>query len=158
MKKVILATLAALTVTPAFATTAPYDANKLRDVQMEGYLIALNTWAPSRAKYTMNLKQFVEQKCRTLLTVEDLNSDGFVNIVTALDSMDTLIGRGIEDSGLVSAVTESVKKNTSCVSFDKDFELLVNDVYINANYPKFSNFVHAWDETVKMEKKLQVSN
>lgn len=77
-KKVItLIMAAAASCSSVYAATLPTS-------EVDAYILAMNTMSPITAKYTIQYKQAVEQKCNTALSVEQLNSKAFTNVVQAM--------------------------------------------------------------------------
>lgn len=137
-----------LTVALSAPSIAASSSNE-NDLGFEGYLLALGTMAPNRAKFTVIHKDFVENKCGSKLTITSVNSTGFQSIITALEAAERMTSTGLEKNTLLGVVMTSVMSNTSCKSFSSDFEALTNDKLITQGYPKFKKFITTWADINK---------
>lgn len=108
-KKVItLIMAAAASCSSVYAATLPTS-------EVDAYILAMNTMSPITAKYTIQYKQAVEQKCNTALSVEQLNSKAFTNVVQAMVSSETVDRMGLDAAGGSLQDTLSViGKNVTC--------------------------------------------
>lgn len=92
-KKVIALIMAvAVSGSSVYAATLPIS-------EVDAYILAMNTMSPITAKYTIQYKQAVEQKCNTALSVEQLNSKAFTNVVQAMVSSETVDRMGLDAAG-----------------------------------------------------------
>lgn len=105
------------------------------------------------AKYTIQYKQAVEQKCNTVLSVEQLNSKAFTNVVQAMVSSETVDRMGLDAAGGSLQDTLSViGKNVTCSDLNAPFEALLDDKDFTRKHQHLSKVLHTWDEVVSQSK------
>ncbi|MDZ3971802.1 hypothetical protein U0806_00235 [Escherichia coli] len=146
-KKVIaLIMVAAASCSSAYAATLPTS-------EVDAYILAMNTMSPITAKYTIQYKQAVEQKCNTALSVEQLNSKAFTNVVQAMVSSETVDRMGLDAAGGSLQDTLSViGKNVTCSNLNAPFEALLDDKDFTRKHQHLSKVLHTWNEVVYMSK------
>jgi len=121
--------------------------------EVEAYILAMNTMSPITAKYTIQYKQAVEQKCNTALSVEQLNSKAFTNVVQAMVSSETVDRMGLDAAGGSLQDTLSViGKNVTCSDLNAPFKALLDDKDFTRKHQHLSKVLHTWDEVVSQSK------
>ncbi|HIF8810758.1 TPA: hypothetical protein ACX6FS_002173 [Vibrio cholerae O1 biovar El Tor Ogawa] len=107
----------------------------------------------SAAKYTIQYKQAVEQKCNTALSVEQLNSKAFTNVVQAMVSSETVDRMGLDAAGGSLQDTLSViGKNVTCSDLNAPFKALLDDKDFTRKHQHLSKVLHTWNEVVSQSK------
>ncbi|EBS0111296.1 hypothetical protein BZ828_21475 [Salmonella enterica subsp. enterica serovar Enteritidis] len=105
------------------------------------------------AKYTIQYKQAVEQKCNTALSVEQLNSKAFTNVVQAMVSSETVDRMGLDAAGGSLQDTLSViGKNVTCSDLNAPFKALLDDKDFTRKHQHLSKVLHTWNEVVSQSK------
>lgn len=142
-KKVItLIMAAAASCSSVYAATLPTS-------EVDAYILAMNTMSPITAKYTIQYKQAVEQKCNTALSVEQLNSKAFTNVVQAMVSSETVDRMGLDAAGGSLQDTLSViGKNVTCSDLNAPFKALLDDKDFTRKHQHLSKVLHTWNEVV----------
>lgn len=142
-KKVItLIMAAAASCSSVYAATLPTS-------EVDAYILAMNTMSPITAKYTIQYKQAVEQKCNTALSVEQLNSKAFTNVVQAMVSSETVDRMGLDAAGGSLQDTLSViGKNVTCSDLNAPFKALLDDKDFTRKHQHLSKVLHTWNGTV----------
>ncbi|MER3922224.1 hypothetical protein J9A98_27160 [Klebsiella pneumoniae] len=142
-KKVItLIMAAAASCSSVYAATLPTS-------EVDAYILAMNTMSPITAKYTIQYKQAVEQKCNTALSVEQLNSKAFTNVVQAMVSSETVDRMGLDAAGGSLQDTLSViGKNVT----NAPFKALLDDKDFTRKHQHLSKVLHTWNEVVSQSK------
>ncbi|MFH7097293.1 hypothetical protein ACHWI2_32775, partial [Klebsiella pneumoniae] len=109
--------------------------------------------SPITAKYTIQYKQAVEQKCNTALSVEQLNSKAFTNVVQAMVSSETVDRMGLDAAGGSLQDTLSViGKNVTCSDLNAPFKALLDDKDFTRKHQHLSKVLHTWNEVVSQSK------
>ncbi|HHV0983094.1 MULTISPECIES: hypothetical protein [Enterobacterales] len=107
-KLIALIISAATSCSSVYAATLPAN-------EVGSYILAMNTMSPITAKYTIQYKQAVEQKCNTVLGVEQLNSTAFTNVVQAMVSSETVDRMGLDAAGgSLQDTLSMIGKNVTC--------------------------------------------
>lgn len=140
----ILATI--VSCSSVYAATLPTS-------EVDAYILAMNTMSPINAKYTILYKQAVEQKCNTALSIEQLNSKAFTNVVQAMVSSETVDRMGLDAAGGSLQDTLSViGKNVTCSNLNAPFKALLDDKGFTRKHQHLSKVLHTWDEVVSQSK------
>lgn len=148
MKKVgiVLATVAAFSV----------QASVFPRTEVDAYLLAMNSMAPVNAKYTIQYKAAVESSCKTKLTIEQLNSRGFTNVVQALVSSETVDKLGLDASGgSLSDTLQLIGANINCSDLSAPYKAVLNSTEFNKKHQHLSKVLHTWDEVVSQSEAIQ---
>ncbi|EOV7450024.1 hypothetical protein ACORBP_003349 [Vibrio vulnificus] len=149
MNKIIgllLGTIAAFSAQASVPPTSEVDA----------YLLALNSMAPISAKYTIQYKEALEHSCNTQLSIEQLNSRGFTNVVQALVSSETVDKLGLDDSdGSLSDTLQLIGANINCSDFSAPYKAVLNSAEFNKKHQHLSKVLHTWDEVVSQSEAIQ---
>ncbi|MSS33533.1 hypothetical protein EX353_28315 (plasmid) [Klebsiella pneumoniae] len=133
---------AAASCSSVYAATLPTS-------EVDAYILAMNTMSPITAKYTIQYKQAVEQKCNTALSVEQLNSKAFTNVVQAMVSSETVDRMGLDAAGGSLQDTLSViGKNVT----NAPFKALLDDKDFTRKHQHLSKVLHTWNEVVSQSK------
>lgn len=135
----------------ALSCTAIAATNE-NDAAFEGYILALNTMAPNQAAHTVTYKGYVEKSCGQTLPLEKISTDGFRNVILALDVADSMIQQGYEKESLETDVRLSVMNHTLCTgNFDATMKGIISDRELMDKYPHYAQFIDTW---VRVDTKL----
>ncbi|WP_422824275.1 hypothetical protein [Xenorhabdus siamensis] len=143
-------TIAAATMAIALST-AGYAAS-LPNNEVDAYILAMNTMSPITAKYTIHYKQAVEQHCNTSMTVDQLNSKDFTNVVQTMVSSETVDRMGLDAAGSLQDTLFVIGKNVNCSDLNAPFKALLDDKDFNKKHQHLSKVLHTWDEVVSQSK------
>lgn len=144
-KAIALIVAAAASCSSVFAATSPSN-------DVDAYILAMNAMSPITARYAIHYKQVVEQRCNTSLNVEQLNSNGFTNVVLAMVNSETVDKLGLDAAGGSLQDTLSViGKNISCSDLNAPYKALLDDRHFNEKHQHLSKVL----QTVRnLEKSL----
>ncbi|HCH1893809.1 TPA: hypothetical protein PMC78_000985 [Vibrio cholerae] len=139
MKKIGLL-LATLTAFSAQADVFP-------KTEVDAYLMAMHSMAPVNAKYTIQYKAAVESSCKTKLSIEQLSSRDFANVVQALVSSETVDRLGLDASGgSLTDTLQLVGANINCSDLSAPYKAVLSDVEFNKKHQHLSKVLHTWDQ------------
>lgn len=123
-----------------------------QDDKSEAYIMALRTVSPVTAKYTILYKEAVEARCNTSLTVQQLNSTEFINVIQMLVFSDTVKVVGIEKADtLLNDTLVLVEKNINCVDLNAPFAAALNDSEFIEKHQHLSKVLQTWNHVVSSE-------
>ncbi|EOW9552664.1 hypothetical protein ACY3XD_003628 [Vibrio cholerae] len=125
----------------------------LHNGEVDAYILAMKTMSPITATYTILYKQAIEQRCDTDLSVDQLNSKGFTNVVQAMVSSETVDKMGLDAAGGSLQDTLSViGNNVSCSDLNAPFKALLDNKDFTQKHQHLSKVLHTWNEVVYMSK------
>ncbi|EOW8146928.1 hypothetical protein ACO0SH_005067, partial [Vibrio parahaemolyticus] len=105
--------------------------------------------APVNAKYTIQYKASVESSCKTKLSIEQLSSRDFANVVQALVSSETVDRLGLDASGgSLTDTLQLVGANINCSDLSAPYKAVLSDVEFNKKHQHLSKVLHTWDQVV----------
>lgn len=133
-------------IAAALSINTPYTAASPAS-EVESYLIALNSMSPTSAQHTIVYKTVVEKQCGKALTVNQLRSTGFNNVIHAMESSETVVRMGLDGDG--SALQDTlaiVGKNISCSDLNAPFSALLSDAAYNKKHEHLSKILRVWNE------------
>lgn len=121
--------------------------------EVDAYLMALNSMAPVTAKYTIQYKTAVESSCKTILSIEQLSSRDFTNVVDVLVSSETVDRMGLDTSGgTLPDTLQLVGANINCSDLSAPYKAILSDVVFNKSHQQLSKVLHTWNQVVTESK------
>lgn len=117
------------------------------DPAIEGFLIGVGSISPQKAQYTLIQKEAFESRCNKELSVEELASESFQNIVFAIEVSETMESTGREERGVNAAALEAAKLYIDCTNFDRTFTQMIQDKEINDRYKNYTKLLKLWNQS-----------
>ena len=144
MKKSVSLLLSILIPSLSMATT--------QDISADAYLLALNTVSPDIAQYTIQYKDAIESKCNTQLSVTQLKSPEFNNVVNALLFSDNAQTMNIDRNNALHDTMSIIGQNFKCDDLNAPFRALLNDSTYQVKHARLSTLFHNWNAVVSAHK------
>lgn len=121
------------------------------DSSVDAYLLALKTVSPDVARYTVQYKEAIESKCNIQLTVNQINSPGFNNVVNALLFSDRVQTMNIDRNNTLRDTMTIVGQNYNCNDLNAPFMALLNDKSYQAKHSHLVKVLQNMDAVNKGE-------
>lgn len=122
------------------------------DSSADAYLLALNTVSPDIAQYTVQYKEAIESKCNTQLSVTQLKSPEFNNVVNALLFSDNAQTMNIDRNNALRDTMSIIGQNFKCDDLNAPFQALLNDHTYQVKHAHLSKLLHNLDAVVSAHK------
>lgn len=108
---------------------------------LQAYYLALNAQAPDLAKLQMWYQEQIERKCRKALAIEDVSSENFAMVPTALTMADAYDQSNNGGTTLLSTVQTHVGRSINCSDFSAPVQAMIDDHDFAAQQPKFNHML-----------------
>jgi len=123
------------------------------DISTDAYLLALNTVSPDIAQYTVQYKEAIESKCNTKLSIAQLKSPEFNNVVSALLFSENAQTMNLDINNPLRDTMTIVGKNFKCDDLNAPFNALLNDSAYQVKHERLSKLFQNLNAVVSAEKK-----
>lgn len=123
------------------------------DSSVDAYLLALNTISPDVAKFTVQYKEAIESKCTTKLSVEQLKSPDFSNVVSALLFSENVQTLNIDRNDALHDTMNIIGKNLKCNDLNAPFTALLNDQIYQEKHTHLAKILHNLNVVTASTKK-----